>query len=180
MSLGALSACCLALAAPAFAVGGPTAGDDVIVGTSGPDHVEALGGDDVVHGYLGNDLLGGGGGDDALYGGRGSDHVFGREGDDLLSGGPRPDDIYGHAGADELRGGAEADTIVPGSGADEVHAGPGDDEIYVYRDGKADRIFCDGGHDWVEIKLKAHQHRDAGDTFVDCEDVYVDRAGEES
>jgi hypothetical protein len=79
-----------------------------------------------------------------------------------------------------LRSGAYYDVIVPGPGADEVHAGPDDDEIFVNNDGKRDVIFCDGGHDWVEISLRRHERRDHRDRYVDCESVYVDREGQPS
>lgn len=168
------------LACPATATGvgdGATGGDDVLVGTSGNDTINGLGGDDVIHGYLGADELTGAAGDDQLYGGRGSDLLLGKDGKDFLSGGPRGDSLYGAAGADELRAGAFHDTIVPGDGADVVHAGPGDDELFVFNDGKPDRYYCDGGYDWVEISLRQHQRRDPRDVFIDCEDVYVDRDG---
>ena len=163
------------LALPAWAGDGPTGGDDVLVGTPQNDVIEGLGGDDEIYGNRGNDRLGGGAGDDALYGGRGMDILFGRNGADFASGGPRHDEIYGNGGGDELRGGAYADIIVPGNGRDVVHAGPGDDEIFIYNDDKRDKIFCDGGHDFVEIDVHEDADPETIDVFVDCEDVYVDQ-----
>jgi len=174
---GTVGALLLGLSGPAWAADEPTQGDDNILGTPDRDVVDSLGGDDTVYGYRGNDELRGGAGDDQLLGGRGSDLVVGGTGRDSISGGPRLDSLYGHAGGDLLRAGAEDDIVVPGNGVDEVHAGPGDDEIFVFNDGKRDRIFCDGGVDWVEISLRRHQRRDHLDTYVDCENVYVDREG---
>jgi len=60
----------------------PTEGDDVIVGTSGPDTINALGGNDIVCGLAG---------DDTLLGGLGNDRLIGQGGDDFLDGGPGAD-----------------------------------------------------------------------------------------
>jgi|GEM_PF-2009783 len=174
---GAVIALGLGLMSPAWAAGEPTEGDDVIVGTPERDDIDALGGDDTIFGNRGDDELRGRAGNDKIMGGRGSDLLLGGEGADSIVGGPRGDSLFGHAGSDVLRAGAFHDIIVPGPGADEVHAGPGDDEIFVDNDGKRDVIFCDGGHDWVEISLGRHERRDRLDRYVDCESVYVDRHG---
>jgi Ca2+-binding RTX toxin-like protein len=73
-----------------------TEGDDVIVGTDCPDHVDALGGNDVVCGLGGADELRGGEGDDRLFGGL--------------------------SGRDE-NGVYQADLVVPGAGDDTVDVG---------------------------------------------------------
>ncbi|MGI9424358.1 MAG: calcium-binding protein, partial [Hyphomicrobiaceae bacterium] len=49
----------------------PTAGDDVIIGTNGPDNINALAGDDFVFGLNGDDIINGGLGNDTLDGGGG-------------------------------------------------------------------------------------------------------------
>ena len=67
--------------------------------------------------------------------------------------------------------------MVPGNGADLVYAGPDSDEIFVDNDGRRDVVYCGSGHDWVEIGLGRHEHRDRHDRYIDCEDVYVDRDG---
>jgi hypothetical protein len=72
---------------------------DVIVGTSGNDHIDARGGDDIICGGGGRDtLLGGGGaGEDTVTGASGNDHLYGDAGTDHCVGG---------AGADLCDGGA--------------------------------------------------------------------------
>jgi RTX calcium-binding nonapeptide repeat (4 copies) len=69
-----------------------SAGDDVLVGTPGPDRqlsggegddrISGLDGDDHLSGDAGDDRLSGGGGNDALYGGPGADRVSGGRGED--------------------------------------------------------------------------------------------------
>lgn len=74
----------------------PTEDDDVILGTTEADIIDALGGDDWVCGR---------GGADRIRGGAGADHLFGARGADVLAGGPRADVLVGGRGADECLGG---------------------------------------------------------------------------
>src|SRR6185503_19467428 len=53
--------------------GGPTEGNDALVGTSGNDTIDGLGGDDTINGLAGNDSLLGSGGADSMIGGDGND-----------------------------------------------------------------------------------------------------------
>jgi Ca2+-binding RTX toxin-like protein len=55
---------------------------DVVVGTSGPDHLRGFGA---------NDVLRGRGGSDTFSGGTGDDHLFGGPGTDLAGAGPGHD-----------------------------------------------------------------------------------------
>jgi Ca2+-binding RTX toxin-like protein len=60
---------------------GPTAGNDVFVGTSIDNQFSGAAGNDVLNGAAGNDTLSGGAGNDSLIGGTGNDiYVFGRGG----------------------------------------------------------------------------------------------------
>jgi len=82
------------------ATGGPTAGNDVIVGTAAGNTID---------GGAGNDIICGGGGSDTLKGGIGNDRLFGEGGNDTLE---------GNAGGDTLDGGVGADAISGGTGTD--------------------------------------------------------------
>lgn len=77
----------------------PTAGADVIVGTSARNVVDGLGGNDRICGGGGNDSLRGGGGNDRLFGQGGADALNGGPQADLCDGGPQTDT----AGACETR-----------------------------------------------------------------------------
>jgi Ca2+-binding RTX toxin-like protein len=111
--------------------GTPTAGNDVILGTPGPDTVFALGGNDRVCGVGGNDTIEGGPGGDVLLGGGANDTVKGQgandtvdggAGNDTLLGGAANDSLFGRGGADHLNGGADHDTCNGGAQIDTATA----------------------------------------------------------
>ena len=79
----------------------PTNGDDVILGTPGPDTINALGG---------NDRICGGDRGDTVNGGEGNDRMFGFKGSDTLNGGPGNDRTVGGKGNDTCRGNGGTDT----------------------------------------------------------------------
>jgi len=110
----------------------PTEGDDVILGTDGPDVISsgagndticAEGGDDSINAGAGSDTVLGGSGDDSINAGPGRDTVFGQGGDDFVSGGRGIDTIAGGLGNDDLRGNEGADTLNGGAGDDELRGG---------------------------------------------------------
>lgn len=124
---------------------GPTAGDDVLVGTDGADWIEAQDGDDIVtlgdgddeaYGDAGNDVLNGEGGVDRLFGGEGHDTVDGGAGDDWISGSSGNDVVNGGSGNDHVMGSTGHDTVSGGGGSDTVSGGWGNDQV-----------FGDAGHD---------------------------------
>ncbi len=118
-----------------------TQGEDVLIGTQGPDVIAGLagydeihgrGGDDVICGEKGWDTISGGAGDDrlsgdlghdAIYGGRGDDRIelggdYGwRNGQDNAWGGPGRDRLIGDSGPNLLAGGRGHD-LIEGFGAD--------------------------------------------------------------
>ena len=107
-----------------------TSGDDVILGTPGPDTIDAGAGNDVVCAQ---------GGADTVVGGDGNDTIFGQGGGDLLRGGPGVDFIDGGAGDDRVLGGIGGDTLIGGDGSDylggfggndSIDAGPGNDTVF--------------------------------------------------
>jgi len=128
--------------------GSPTEGNDVILGTPGPDWIWALGGDDVICGGMGIDrifagdgddlVFGGGGSDriwgeaghDAVYGGAGADRIRGGDGDDLIFGQGGQDFLFGEAGNDELQGNWQSDQLSGGAGNDELRGAGGKDTLY--------------------------------------------------
>ena len=59
-----------------------TGGNDVLVGTSGPDVICGFGGNDRINGSGGDDIIYGGPGNDTIIGGGGSDSLHGNSGND--------------------------------------------------------------------------------------------------
>ena len=98
----------------------PTGLADVILGTPGPDTVNALGGNDRFCGAGGNDVFRGGTGNDRAFGGPGVDTLRGEDGTDRLD---------GAADNDKLFGGNQADVLVGVSGADLLEGGNGNDTL---------------------------------------------------
>ncbi|EDX85032.1 RHS Repeat family [Synechococcus sp. PCC 7335] len=129
--------------------------DDILIGSSIDDVIEALGGNDIAAGDLGKDTILGGPGDDILRGdlnsrnsqvgigdddiirgGAGRDRIGGKGGNDTLFGGDDDDRIWGDDGDDIIRGGAGNDTLTGddfsgGQGADTfvLASGEGTDTI---------------------------------------------------
>jgi Ca2+-binding RTX toxin-like protein len=107
-----------------------TSGNDVIVGSSGPDTINAGGGHDVVCGGLGDDTINGGSGNDRLFGFFGShyygivdpfndaDTIHGDSGNDFIDGGPDFDFLFGDSGNDALDGDGDGAECDGGSGVD--------------------------------------------------------------
>jgi len=134
----------------------PTMGNDVIVGTAGPDIIDALDGDDIICGLGGRDLISAGPGDDLVYaggghdvvqGGTGSDTIYGQPGADQLRGGDGADFLFGGTGYDTLFGDADNDFLQGSGGNDTIYGGTGDDNLY----GKAgdDRMWGEAGDDEI-------------------------------
>ena len=116
----------------------PTTGDDVILGTSGPDVINAGagndticagGGDDTINAGNGADTVFAGEGGDTIQAGQGRDIIDAGDGDDFVSGGKGKDTIDGGAGNDDLRGNEGTDTINGGAGNDELRGGQKADVI---------------------------------------------------
>ena len=95
--------------------GMPTAGSDLLRGTSSNDTIDALAGDDTVYGDAGDDTLLGNTGNDALYGEAGNDTLNGGAGNDAMIGGTGNDTYV----VDSL---ADAVTELAGEGTDIVNA----------------------------------------------------------
>ncbi len=112
---------------------------------------------------------------DQFYGRAGHDNLTGHAGPDVLRGGPGADWIWGGRGHDVIRAGSWGDSLLPGPGPDVVIGGPGEDEIWLYADNASDEIRCGEGSDFVILDRKA----DPGDTFVACENVFINRPGDD-
>lgn len=138
------------------AMGIGTPGDDVILGTNGPDLITGGGGNDIICGLRGNDTIRGGFGDDTIFGDDGNDTIFsgqgvneahGGDGDDVIQGGAAIDRLEGGFGDDTLRGGGGNDVLVGDFGNDVLHGNSGDDEL---RGGPGDdRAFGYAGDDII-------------------------------
>ena len=116
----------------------PTDGNDVIVGTEGPDVIDAgagadiicgLGGDDIINAGNGADVVMAGGGNDTVQAGQGRDTVYGQGGDDAIVGGKGKDTLIGGGGNDDIRGNDGVDTLDGGAGRDELRGGQGADVV---------------------------------------------------
>lgn len=166
-------------------VAGGDAGD-LIVGSSGANHLDGGLGDDQLEGGAGNDTLDGGAGTDlASYAGSGSAVSV-----DLasltLSGGDAAGDtlvsiegIVGSVWDDDLRGDGQANVIFGGDGADYVLGRDGDDQI----SGDAGNDNLNGGNGNDTIIGGAGNdtiYGDAGDDHIeggDGDDVLLGRSG---
>ncbi len=123
----------------------PTAGDDVILGTDGPDVIEAGDGADVICGGDGDDIIRAGKGGDWIDAGAGDDTVAGGKGHDTINGGEGNDDLRGDKGRDTINGGEGNDDLRGDEGQDTINGGEGND---VLRGGtKADVLNGDAGDD---------------------------------
>jgi subtilisin-like proprotein convertase family protein len=113
-----------------------TAGNDVLVGTPGPDvivtgagrdWVRARRGDDTICTGALRDVVSAGPGDDTIDSGSGRDSVHGGTGEDTLAGGSHADILVGGNGDDTLRGMAGPDNLVGRAGADDITGAAGTD-----------------------------------------------------
>lgn len=118
----------------------PTSGNDVILGTPGPDSIMAGGGSDTVCGLGGADFISGGDGADTIFGDGGNDIIYGGAGTDVIHGGNNDDELYGDGGSDTINGDggddliegrSGNDTIRGGAGVDAIAGGNGNDVIYT-------------------------------------------------
>ncbi|HEY6760420.1 MAG TPA: calcium-binding protein [Baekduia sp.] len=149
------------------AIGG--AGNDLIVGTDGPDQLTGGGGDDRLEGLGGDDFLWGGSDDAAKPGLPGADAVLGGDGNDELSATGRGSLLDGGAGADRLTA-TGAVVVRPGPGIDHVLAEQGGAYVDTHEaDGTTrDLVRCSGGpaqlvilgDDDFSIGCGRHVHQD--------------------
>ncbi len=96
-----------------------TGGPDVIVGTTGSDHVIAMEGNDVICGMGGTDHLQGDQDNDVIVAGSGASTLEGGQGNDTLIA----------ADSATMRGGSEDDLLCGGTGAGYLNGEDGDDRI---------------------------------------------------
>jgi len=134
----------------------PTAGADVIRGTSGPDVINGLGGNDTICSLAGDDVINGGDGFDKVFAGGGNDTINGDAGNDTLIGGSGNDTINGGIGNDRIQGGDGVDTLNGDGGPDRITGGNGNDIIMggthgddLYGNLGRDQINGDGGNDVI-------------------------------
>lgn len=127
--------------------------NDLIIGSSvdnfieageGSDDVFGLTGRDTIFGESGSDTLRGNEGNDLLNGGLDHDLLFGGDNNDILSGGPGDDTLFGESGNDDLRG---------GPGIDHAEGGLGND-TYIIRE-TADTILENPGEGVDRVLARA-------------------------
>jgi len=107
-------------------------GDDVLIGSGGPNSLSSEAGNDTFSGGGGADAISGGEGDDSLSGDAGPDSLSGGEGSDRMNGG-RGDDILLASGF-----GDDADVLAGGRGTDAVDYSDAVAGVRVDLDGRAD------------------------------------------
>lgn len=164
----------------------PTAGNDVLGGSSlsdvllgqeGNDRITAYGGSDVIYGNAGADLAYGNEGADTIFGGQGSDILLGGQGVDVVYGNMGDDIIYGNFGNDLLSGGRGADILYGGQGADVLNGNLGNDVLiggagadqYVFgRNSGTDVIrgFNQGAGDRLDFQGQTYTKADSGGSAV--------------
>ncbi|HSV14403.1 MAG TPA: PKD domain-containing protein [Tepidisphaeraceae bacterium] len=124
------------------------AGNDVIRGSSGDNHIDAGDGNDFVITRNGNNVVDGGAGNDTILAGSGNDHIDGGDGNDFIVAGAGDDTVYGGAGNDTLMGGAGNDVVHGDEGNDLELGGIGNDA--VTGDSGNDIVFGNEGTDSVD------------------------------
>ncbi|MCB1486878.1 MAG: autotransporter-associated beta strand repeat-containing protein, partial [Bauldia sp.] len=124
----------------------PTDGDDLINGLGGKDTLSGLEGDDTILGGKANDTLHGDEGDDTINGGKGKDKAFGGDGDDAIAGG---------GGNDRLKGDAGADTLDGGPGKDKLTGGADDDTFVFANPNRPDKVTDMSDGDMIALKKSA-------------------------
>lgn len=137
-----------------------TPDNDVLLGTSLADDIQALAGNDEVTARAGNDTINldagddyadAGAGNDLVYAGDGADQVIGGDGDDTVYGGAGDDYLSGNAGNDSLYGDAGNDVLAGGAGSDTLDGGEGDD-TFLFSRGDGGDVATDGvGSNQVEL-----------------------------
>jgi Ca2+-binding RTX toxin-like protein len=100
-----------------------TAGNDVILGTTGADTVNGGRGNDTICGLGGQDQINGGNGNDRVVAAGGNDTANGGAGNDALEGGAGSDALLGGPGNDTVTGGAQRDTCNGQAGAHDTQSG---------------------------------------------------------
>ncbi len=156
---------------------GPTAGNDSLTGTRGPDDVDLQGGNDSYLGLGGNDTLRGGNGNDTLKGGRGDDVLFGGNHSDRLIGGKGRDTLNGDNGNDKLFGGKGRDTLHGNDGNDTLKGGRGNDILYGEQGN--DKLVGGKGRDTLHGGDGNDVLRDNGQTGASGRDRFFGGAGDD-
>jgi Ca2+-binding RTX toxin-like protein len=145
-------------------VGGP--GNDVVLGTEGPDDLAGGGGSDSIIGFGGKDVLTGG----LLPARRGEfpPPEVGPNSDDSLIGGSDNDLMDGNLGSDQILSGAGDDILLDGEqagGSYDVLIGDAGNDVLWPRNkpGGKDLTLCGAGRDIA--------HVDRADVVIGCEKV---------
>jgi hypothetical protein len=139
-----------------------TAGNDVIVGSAGPDTIDGGGGVDIICGLGGPDTLQGGGADDLLFGGLGADDERGGAGNDTFRQDSAPeggDRLDGEGGTDAVYYGTRttAVTVNLNNVADDGAAGEGDNVLLT-----VENVTGGAGNDKVSGSTVANRLSGAG------------------
>jgi Ca2+-binding RTX toxin-like protein len=144
--------------------GGP--GNDVVLGTAGPDDLGGGSGSDAIIGFGGKDVMWGG-----LLPPRPGElppPEVGPNNDDSMIGGSDNDMLRPNMGSDRIVGGSGDDILTDGENAggsyDILKGGPGNDVLYPLNDpARQDLSVCGAGTDVAPV--------DRADVVVGCERV---------
>ncbi len=127
-----------------------------VLGGAGNDFIDGSGIDALYTGFLG---ASGGPGNDHIIGSRFGDIIKGNSGNDTLEGGAANDGLYGGGGDDLIISGPDGDiingddgndTLVIDSPHDSPVGGKGND-TYLARDGRAEELSDNAGHNFARI-----------------------------
>jgi hemolysin type calcium-binding protein len=143
-------------------VGGP--GNDVVLGTEGPDDLAGGGGSDSIIGFRGKDVLTGG--LLAAKPGELPPPEGGPNNDDIMIGGSDNDLMDGNLGSDQILSGTGDDILVTSGGGSAVFIGGTGNDVLWPRNEPAsqDLTLCGAGTDVA--------HVDEVDVVVGCEEVW--------
>lgn len=106
-----------------------TSADDIIIGNSLSNFIDAGEGNNIVISGAGNDMILSGNGNDIIFGGDGDDFIDAGGGNNIVFGGAGNDYISVTGGNNILDGGDGDDVITAGDGDDILHGGAGVDVI---------------------------------------------------
>jgi Ca2+-binding RTX toxin-like protein len=129
-----------------------TPGDDVVLGTDGPDVIDTGYGNDTVCGRAGDDTITTRAGIDWVDGGDGNDTIRLGARNDTAYGGNGHDVINGGGGVDHIEGGAHDDVIWDSFGADVTVRGNAGDDLFVIGRGEANQVAGGSGTDRVDFR----------------------------
>lgn len=151
-----------------------TDGDDVLVGTSTIDTIDAGDGNDIVIAREHDDVIYGRGGNDRIVGGDGDDVIFADAGDDQIFAGRGNDVVFAGIGNDLVQG-DEGDDVLFGEEGDDIFVATERDDNDVINGGPdTDTYSAIGTSGSINVdlaRMRATGPSIGNDTLIDIENV---------